>query len=278
MQIILILRMSNVLVANNTTVGLAPVYIDNLTNNTAYISNCSFVNNTGSTYAVKFNGKMNISNCIFDNYTQNEISFLYVTGTDYPMQVSNNLINNYPNSIYVNPSLQINFNDYNFTANPSFAGTDWTNPLSYRLNYNSPCIDAGTPDTTGLFLPFFDLYGNPRIYNDIVDIGCNEWNGTANQDDIVTHSSSLVSIYPNPFRDITCISYSLAKETNVSLEVYNIKGQRVITLEHGIHARGDYKLTWNGIDDQGKAVSSGMYILRLKARDDVVTKKFMVQK
>jgi len=48
----------------------------------------------------------------------------------------------------------------------------------FHFLVDSPCINSGTPDTTGLNLPEYDLDGNPRIYDNIVDMGCYEWQGT----------------------------------------------------------------------------------------------------
>ncbi len=69
---------------------------------------------------------------------------------------------------------------------------------SHELAWNSPCIEAGTPDTTGLWLPSADLNGDPRIVNAIVDMGAYEY-----QQPVVVHSSQFtvhsgVRIYPNP--------------------------------------------------------------------------------
>lgn len=226
------LRMSNVLIANNSSIDQSPIMISNRSDNIATISNCSFINNIGSNYAVKLFGKMTISNCIFDNDTQSEISIGQIINSSSEISFSNNLIRNYPNSIYIYPTNQITFNPFNFSADPCFAGTDWTDPLSYRLNYNSPCIDAGMPDTTGLYLPEFDLFGNPRIYNGIIDIGCYEWDGTANQDSTIPLLSDDLGlqVYPNPFNLSTTILYAIPKDMPATLTIYNLKGQKIKTL------------------------------------------------
>jgi hypothetical protein len=273
------LRMSNVLVANNTTNGMVPVVIDHLNANTANISNCTFVNNSGGSKTATFYGKMNISNCIFYNNTQNEIAFGFVNNHTNQMQVSNNLIKNFPSSVYVNPALPITFNDYNFTASPSFAGNDITNPLSYRLNFDSPCIDAGTPDTTGLYLPAFDFYGNPRIYNGTIDIGCHEWDSTINPQSVVQPITDVsLAIYPNPFFSQTNISYSIPSKGNAELEIFNIKGQKVFAISLKEKVAGQHSIIWNGKDSYGNPCSSGVYFCKLQFNNRNVSKKLILMK
>ncbi len=169
-----------------------------------------------------------------------------------------------------------NFLQGNFSANPGFAGTDWTDPLSYRLNFNSPCIDAGTPDTTGLNLPEFDLYDNPRINNSIIDIGCSEWDGTANQEQVIPCDSTIsMQAYPNPFRDNVSINFFLPEKTEVSLEIYNLKGQRVKTLDRGLKVKGIYSITWNGKDEAGNVIANGVYFAAIRGRNIHVIKKLI---
>lgn len=71
--------------------------------------------------------------------------------------------------------------------------------------------------------------------------------------------------YPNPFNPSTTIRYSLASASDVEVTVYNILGQKVRTLVHERQEAGYYKIVWNGRNDQGISVGSGVYITRLKA-------------
>jgi len=276
------IKLSNMLIANNTTNGVAPLIVDAVTNNPMEMTNCSLVNNVGSLYAANIAGWIDVSNCIFDNDTWGEINIRETQqyGFVSHMNFRNNLIRDYPASVYVHPSNDVTFNGFNFDADPSFAGSDWTDPLSYRLNHDSPCIDAGTPDTTGLYLPSFDLYGNPRIYNGIIDIGCNEWNGTAHRDSTIPLPSEAMALqaYPNPFYPSTTIAYTVPKDGEVRLNIYNLKGQLVKTLVSEPKKSGSYKIIWNGEDQAGNKVSSGLYFTRIESNGKSLTNKMLMLK
>ncbi|MCD6329471.1 MAG: hypothetical protein J7M10_03815, partial [Candidatus Cloacimonetes bacterium] len=148
--------------------------------------NCSLYNNNGQQYgAINFIGGTNylinstisehsnpqgaihvsdnqfleLINCILWN-DGNEI--YYGSGGQSYVELSYTDIMNGENGIHTNGNGTYNWGDGNIDEDPLFVGGD---PFSYELTKYSPCIDAGTPDTTGLHLPATDLAGNPRIYN-----------------------------------------------------------------------------------------------------------------
>ncbi len=84
--------------------------------------------------------------------------------------------------------------------------------------------------------------------------------------------------YPNPFNPETNISFSLSETGQVSLEIYNIKGQKVKTLADGIYEKGEHMVNWDGNDDSGKPVSSGIYFYKLKDGRYTSTKKMILMK
>lgn len=71
--------------------------------------------------------------------------------------------------------------------------------------------------------------------------------------------------YPNPFNAKTIISFALPQESRVTLDIYNILGQKVKTLVDGAMPAGYHNLEWNGTDHNGLGVSSGVYLYKLKA-------------
>jgi len=84
--------------------------------------------------------------------------------------------------------------------------------------------------------------------------------------------------YPNPFNLETKISFSLTEEAEVSLKIYNIRGQLVKTLLQERRPIGSYTVSWNGINHKGEEVASGLYLYRLSAGDRSFTKKMSLLK
>ena len=84
--------------------------------------------------------------------------------------------------------------------------------------------------------------------------------------------------YPNPFNPQTKISFSLVKAGEAELTVYNIKGQKVKTLVNDYIEAGEHSVIWNGKDNDGKDVSSGVYFYRLKTIDTVQNRKMLLLK
>jgi len=82
--------------------------------------------------------------------------------------------------------------------------------------------------------------------------------------------------YPNPFNPTTSISFSLPQTTHVSLVVYNILGERVVTLVEGDLSAGAHTATWNSMDASGNPVASGIYFYRLETNGAVATRKMLL--
>ena len=82
--------------------------------------------------------------------------------------------------------------------------------------------------------------------------------------------------YPNPFNPETTIAYQLKQLSDVRLEIYNVLGQRVRTLINSRQDGGQHNVLWNGRNDSGKAVASGIYIYRLSANDFTVSRKMVL--
>jgi hypothetical protein len=87
---------------------------------------------------------------------------------------------------------------------------------------------------------------------------------------------SLEQNYPNPFNPATEIRYALPKNAQVSLIIYNALGQKVRTLVSAPQEAGFYAVRWDGRNDNGEKVASGLFIYRLKASDRVATKKMIM--
>ncbi|NQV41802.1 MAG: SBBP repeat-containing protein [Candidatus Marinimicrobia bacterium] len=84
--------------------------------------------------------------------------------------------------------------------------------------------------------------------------------------------------YPNPFNPNTTISYELPEQTTVSLTVYDVRGQEVLTLQESVQSPGRYEVQWNGLNRSGNPVSTGVYFARLDAGEFSQTIKMLMIK
>ena len=89
---------------------------------------------------------------------------------------------------------------------------------------------------------------------------------------------SLSQNYPNPFNPTTSFEFNLPAKSEVKIEVFNIIGQNVATLLDKEMAAGSYKVEWDGKDNNGTDVSTGIYLYRLSTNHYVSTKKMMLIK
>jgi hypothetical protein len=100
-----------------------------------------------------------------------------------------------------------------------------------------------------------------------------------NTDDLTKPDGySLLMNYPNPFNAVTKIYYTLPEPAEVTLNIYTIKGALVKTMVSEKQPAGYYGLNWNGTDNSGNNVSSGIYIYRLRANDQVMSRKMVLMK
>ncbi|MCD4820440.1 MAG: hypothetical protein K8S23_17305 [Candidatus Cloacimonetes bacterium] len=249
-------------------------------------------------------GEINIKNC---NIYGNSIPYIFRTSSgDEPMNIniSHSIIEGgtEPAILHMAGSgdyiPEFNFGEGIIDAPPLFVGGDWDDPLAYKLTENSPGVDAGTPDVSEMNLPMSDLLNNWRIWDgdgdgtSTIDIGCYEYDAPPytsgiNEDELPHFSllSSNLMNYPNPFRISgnkrscsTTFKFNVLKEGKVRLDVYNIKGQRVKNLYDVYTAPGDCEIMWNGLNDNGKPVASGLYLYKLESAGITEIKKLLILK
>ena len=98
-------------------------------------------------------------------------------------------------------------------------------------------------------------------------------------DDILALETALKGSYPNPFNPSTTIKYDVAADnTPVTLAIYNIKGQKVCSLMDARIDKGSHTVVWNGTDDKGREVSSGIYFVTMKSPGITKTHKLLLSK
>ena len=98
---------------------------------------------------------------------------------------------------------------------------------NFQLDWDSPCINRGDPDTTGMHLPDFDLTGNERIFDGRVDIGAYEFNRTLDNSHILMGSDFM--LYPNPGSGFFFLeNRTEALPYNHLVRIYNVWGKLVL--------------------------------------------------
>ncbi|PID28433.1 MAG: hypothetical protein CSB55_04555, partial [Candidatus Cloacimonadota bacterium] len=146
----------------------------------------------------------------------------------------------------------------------------------FYLDSVDPVIEPAVGMTfsfiSGLVDFSFDSYGiHPRSIDDL-------GNHSDNDDNPELFRTVLDQNFPNPFNPTTLFSFNLKKEGNIELVVYNVKGQEVKVLAKGHHTSGEHKVQWNGDDQNGNKVSSGVYFYRLRTSDQTFVKKALLMK
>jgi hypothetical protein len=99
--------------------------------------------------------------------------------------------------------------------------------------------------------------------------------------EISVKHSYLLANFPNPFNPNTTINFTVGAglaSTRVTLEIFNIRGQRVRTLISGMKEPGHHSIVWDSTDGRGQSVSSGIYFYRLTAGDFVETRRMLLLK
>jgi hypothetical protein len=180
----------------------------------------------------------------------------------------------------------------NFQVDPYTGLATWDPPipvpgvtlLGYNL-YLDGCFVASPTSTQYQFagLIYGQIYsvGISAVYeegeSEIVEIGF-MYLGTGTKDDILSNKTGLLSNYPNPFNPTTTIKFNIEQNEQVKMEIYNLKGQKVKTLVEDKLEAGKYTITWNGKDDNGKSVSSGIYFYKMNSGKFTSTKKMILMK
>jgi len=238
---------------------------------------CDNSENPNGTIKQGDHSHVSLINTIIRNPSQEEIIFW----EGYPektVSLSYCNIDGGIDAINTNNSGTIIWGVGNIDEDPLFVGVD---PFSYELTEYSPCIDAGTLDTTGLHLPAMDLAGNQRIYNGRIDIGAYEYQGVGvdEPDTSFIHNLYLFQNSPNPFRESTTISFISADYERIkeyTLSIYNTKGQLVKRYkgkEENFWVKTE--IEWDGTDEQGRQVAPGTYLYKLEYNGHAIVRKMV---
>jgi flagellar hook assembly protein FlgD len=87
-----------------------------------------------------------------------------------------------------------------------------------------------------------------------------------------------ISNFPNPFNPSTTITYSLEKDSEVLVNIYDILGILIVTFQNENQTQGEHSIIWNGTDDLGNKLGAGVYFYQVKAGDFIQTRKMILLK
>jgi len=129
------------------------------------------------------------------------------------------------------------------------------------LGQSTP-IGIGSPEERMFLAGFWGRYLKPPAVEEIP----------------ATFGNMLFQNFPNPFNPLTTIEYSVAKASPVELTIYDIRGQGVRTLVRENKLAGKYAAAWDGKNDGGRPISTGVYFCRLKIGSFASVKKMVLLK
>ncbi|MCD6249410.1 MAG: T9SS type A sorting domain-containing protein [candidate division Zixibacteria bacterium] len=210
----------------------------------------------------------------------------YINGTDPDNAIE---AYNYMCGLQDNGSVRVNPvtgepTRFMLTGDP-VAGTGWldSNPTDRRMMASFGPIDFLPGDTQQVYFKLAVGQGTDRLSSitvlrqvlayDSIPTGVDD-DGTT----VLPDEFSVAQNYPNPFNPATTISYSLSERAEVEIAIFNVLGQRVATLTEGLQSAGEHMVVWNGIDESGRVVATGVYFYRISAGENVSTKKMLLLK
>ncbi len=131
-------------------------------------------------------------------------------------------------------------------------------------------LDIGTRPHAFYFVTAVDVAGNEGPPATLLSAG-----GTTGPPR--TYALSI-SAHPNPFNPSTTLRYTLPASGNVVITIHDVRGTRVAELVDGHQQAGAFTTTWNGLDDAGRPVSSGLYLARIQHAAGTMTCKMLLLK
>ena len=252
------------------------------------ISNNVIVNNTGTygAFILKSGADVTlVNNTIANNESTNGSPFLFYVFQAYPEVMNSIIIDD--GTLFFAPFGDPVISYTCLTGGYAGTGNIDTDPMfndpsegngsefsgvyaNWMLADGSPCIDAGNPDA--MYNDMDNSVNNMGAYG-----GPNGMMPTSIGDDVteLVAANSLRN-YPNPFNPTTNIAFNVEKAGNVSVDIFNARGQKVTTLVDEYLLAGAHSVVWNGTNDRGDNVASGIYLYKMKAGGRYTSTKKMI--
>ncbi|MEJ5350022.1 MAG: T9SS type A sorting domain-containing protein [Melioribacteraceae bacterium] len=167
--------------------------------------------------------------------------------------------------------------------------------VCYRIVYTSPQGEiwngGGVQKGRRYYQYILPVSINPVVWPDTYELALMQWKSSdltvedhpnlgpvteVESMNTLPNEYKLYQNYPNPFNPSTVITYAIPKAENVKLEIYNVLGQKVVTLFEGQQFAGTHSISWNAKNYFGQDVASGIYFVKLTAGSFTQAKKMML--
>lgn len=145
---------------------------------------------------------------------------------------------------YANPSSVITYPDFDIAGEP------------FDFGYANSTLYVGDSEGGQMGDPRWDASYSTNVKN-------------------LRYTGAALEVFPVPVSDYATIRFSVDVDADVEVSVYSVVGQKVATVAYGSYSSGIHTISWNGADDSGHMLTTGMYILRLNAGSEISTLKIM---
>ena len=116
----------------------------------------------------------------------------------------------------------------------------------------------------------YNLSGNVANWSTMLVSNINKLTGSSIE---IPNELTISPAFPNPFNPMTTLSFGIPNDGNVSVNVFDVNGRLVSTIQNGFMSAGSYEIEWNGNNQP-----SGMYLIKLQFNNEIRTEKIMLVK
>ncbi len=175
------------------------------------------------------------------------------------------------------PAISVILSGNNSYGHPSYTVTDMLTEIGSQIfstadDWNT-WAGNGSNDITDNDDIVLDTDGNQVWIN-----GTLVWTAVPINDQVAVSQDMSLRTYPNPFNNSSTISYKVPHDSNISLSIYNLKGQKIRSLEVNQVSEEVHQVAWDGRTDTGSEVPNGVYICNLKGKDVSMSRKITLIK
>jgi hypothetical protein len=218
---------------------------------------------------------LNINNPVDIKLTPDSLSFYARKGGSNPASKDVSITNAIPSGV------EFDWGAIETSPWLSMSATTGKSPSTVSFSVDIAGLDVGTYNTQ-VEIKQVTLTAGMGVTDDIdtiyVKLLIDQPTDVEDEFGAIPKSYSLNQNYPNPFNPETVIEYNLPASGHVTLTVFNVIGQKVVDVVNGYESAGNKQAVWNGRDENGREVQSGVYFYRLTADNFSMTRKMMLLK